>query len=734
MCPKEGVVYDIWQSERDMLISFVNWFRKKKFNAVCHYNGRNFDMTYIINRINKVVEDGWGARLSPIDKVIWQEWNQTYRVPGVVQFDYQELYLKFIYGDVESKKLDHIAMIELGEGKKPAVYPFHCMDRDMKVTDQKLWLDMLVYLSQDVMLLTRLENKLKYIQLASATTTGGLAIPEAIYSTIPYIDGAIAVNILKAGMIPPSYKKWDSPYHDGKYVGALTLAPVPGRKGWSVVHDAASMYPSSMRQVGISPETKAFKIVGSLEHAMYYAEMCRPSYKKEIPDTQIEIQLASGKIVPTTIKKLRLLCRGEDGVQRYTIGGNGTFYDCSKPGVIPTVLTGWFEERKGYKRKMGELKDKGKAEGNPDKYKDQIEWYDILQFAAKIRLNSVYGACGSPHSGYYDIDNALATTLTAQAVLKASMKFSQEWKNLKQGKAKGEVDQFYITSEEYPECINYGDTDSVFVDVDDLVMTHPKEQRPKVASKLGTELEEYMKEEFPAWSRDYLNSPRSNVMFFEKENVSDTSIFIKAKKYVMHLTEADGYECDKLKIKGLEIVQATTPYKAKSMLKNILQKIVDGDYVEVMETLRTARSDFMQWTVADIAKPSGIRGIDKWNDTPFPPIQGKKHDPSQIKWIERCPWHVKAALIYNYMTSHMPGKYNPIVNDMKMKVVYIKDNQWKFSTIAFEEDFPTEIGLEPDYETQFEKVILSMPTRFFNVLKWPMPCLKSKDLMSIFSA
>lgn len=730
--PKPDLVYEICNTERDMFIRFVTWWRKKKFNAVCHYNGLGFDMPYLINRMNMVVGDDFGSRLSPINKAIYQEWNKTYRIPGIVQFDYMELYLKFIQGDVESRKLDHIAMIQLGEGKRPSVFPSHCMSRDTRITDRAKWLDMLVYLAQDVMLLPRLENKLKYIKLASATVAGGLSTPESIYSTIPYIDGAIAVSILKSGMIPPSYKKWDSPHNEGKYIGALTLSPKPGRKGWCVTNDAASMYPSSMRQIGISPETKAFKILGPIEYAMQQAEYCRPSYNKPIPNTEVDIQLASGKIIRTTIPKIRSLCRTESGEMKYTIAGNGTFYDCTKPGVIPTVLSVWFDERKGYKRKMSELKEKGKKEGNPDKYKDEIDWYDILQLAAKIRLNSVYGACGSPHSGYYDIDNALATTLTAQCVLRAAMKFSQQWKNTKLLLPEGEIDQFLITSENYPECIIYGDTDSVFVDVDDLVEKSMASDKSKEASRLGDDLASYMKSRFPDWSKNYLNSPRSNVIVFEKENVSSTSIFVKAKKYVMNLTESDGYECDKLKIKGLEIVQATTPYNAKPVLKDILKKIVDGDYGLVVETLRKVRSDFMKWPVSDIAKPSSVRGLEKWNATPFQPIQGYTSDVSKVAVVSQCPYHVKAALYYNYLVSHLPEKYNQIVNDTKMKLVYVKENQYGIEVLAFEDNFPSETGISPDFETQFEKVILSMPERLFGVLGWPMPCLKVKDLLSIF--
>jgi DNA polymerase elongation subunit (family B) len=735
----------VYRNEGMMLTDFVKHFRKCGFNAIVGFNSREFDLTYIINRIRIIFGDDtkWATRLSPAGKVIWQKWNNTYRIPGVVQFDYRELYLKFTLGDVEETNLGHIAMIELKETKKPTVYPMHCMNDNGTISDYEKWKAMIEYQVQDVRLVVKLEKKKKYIKLGSSVYTSGLAIPEAIYSTIPYVDGALAVQILKDGQIPPSYKKWDDVDSDGsgetkKYEGALTLDPKPGRKGWMAVFDAKSMYPSSMRAVNISPETKVLSIEGANEYRRKMAEYTRPEFDESlVPDIDISVRTPSGMVFSVNARKLRETVIAK----KWAISGAGVYYRTDIKGVIPRVLEKWFSDRSKFQDMRDAALTKKHNGDNSESVDDDIDWYKTLDSATKIKLNSVYGAVGSKHSGYYDLDNALSTTITAQNVLRAAMFFSQEWMSTMIVKKMKTVPLFEIDRHNYPQCIGYGDTDSIFVDMEPVLELYNQDVTAvlvQMDEKTGL-LAGHLKKRLSAWTVSSLNSNEVNVLRFAKEMVSITSVWLAPKKYAMIVAQDDlgnniyNEKEPKLKIKGIEIVTATTPYYIKPVLKKLLVKIMLNDYSGSVEFLRTNREQFVLMPVKDVAKPSGIRDIKKWDTTSVSVRDTGQVDPKMISVAPRTPWHVKAAVYYNHMVRHLPSEYKQIVDGNKMKIICVKPNRLGISYLAFESEFPTTIGFEPDYDTQFEKVILGMTKRFFSALSWPLPNLRNNDIMSLFA-
>ena len=69
---------------------------------------------------------------------------------------------------------------------------------------------------------------------------------------------------------------------------------------------------------------------------------------------------------------------------------NGVLYRTDKVGVIPEILSVWFDKRVEYKNLM---KKYGK-EGNDEQYK----FYGKRQLVQKIMLNSLYGVLDYHHS------------------------------------------------------------------------------------------------------------------------------------------------------------------------------------------------------------------------------------------------------------------------------------------------------------------------------------------------
>jgi DNA polymerase elongation subunit (family B) len=113
-------------------------------------------------------------------------------------------------------------------------------------------------------------------------------------------------------------------------------------------------------------------------------------------------------------------------------------------GIVPSILNIWFSERVEFKA----LAEKYKNEG--DKVKELF--YDRRQKRQKIFMNSVYGTLGLPIFRFYDKDNAEATTVSGQHVIKMTERFV----NMKY--ADKFADKGEITNDDF---VIYIDTDSV---------------------------------------------------------------------------------------------------------------------------------------------------------------------------------------------------------------------------------------------------------------------------------
>lgn len=81
-------------------------------------------------------------------------------------------------------------------------------------------------------------------------------------------------------------------------------------------------------------------------------------------------------------------------------------------------------------------------------YSDKVKLYDTKQMAAKISLNSAYGACGNRFFKYYSLENASAITITGQIIIQTAKNTTNQYLN-----------SILKTSDE--QYVLYADTDSV---------------------------------------------------------------------------------------------------------------------------------------------------------------------------------------------------------------------------------------------------------------------------------
>ena len=170
----DTITYVKCKSEIELLEKFLNVWKHKTINPdiITGWNIEFFDIPYLVNRIKKLLGTKNANRLSPWGfieerKVEFRgKQNQTYNIAGISTLDYYQLYRKFTFGNQESYKLDYIASIELGE-KKLDFSEYGSLLELYKRNFQKF----IEYNIHDVVLVDKLEDKLKFIELVDRKST-----------------------------------------------------------------------------------------------------------------------------------------------------------------------------------------------------------------------------------------------------------------------------------------------------------------------------------------------------------------------------------------------------------------------------------------------------------------------------------------------------------------------------------------------------------------------------------
>lgn len=106
----------------------------------------------------------------------------------------------------------------------------------------------------------------------------------------------------------------------------------------------------------------------------------------------------------------------------------GIYYRKDKRGVMAEIVSDIYNERKTLKKKgfIADAIAKGRSlEGYPQELIDAVksegetaEYYDSQQLIRKILINSVYGVLGNPFFNFFNVNNAIAVTLSGQDLIK----------------------------------------------------------------------------------------------------------------------------------------------------------------------------------------------------------------------------------------------------------------------------------------------------------------------------
>jgi len=420
-------VVEFYETEYEMLNKFFQKYLEIRPTIISGWNSEFFDIPYLYNRAVRVLGPEVANLLSPISQVIYSEYKKKHTIAGVSSLDYLQLYRQFTFTMQSSYRLDYIGEVEVGMKK----VSYEGTLNDLYDNDLQTFID---YNIRDVKILVELDNKLNFIEIARGIAHLGHIPYEDINMSSRWLEGAILVYLKKLGVVAPNKPRRPKKLGDEKFAGAYVQEPQSGKHDWVYDLDITSMYPSVIRSLNISPETKIGKVEGWNEEQFLKATNKKTYSLNNKEGKEI------GKMTETELKDYF-------DKSNVSVASNGVMYRTDKKGLIPALLEKWFNERVEMRKLVKKYNEQG------DKVKE--EYFDRRQHIQKIVLNSLYGVLGLPVFRFYDLDNAEATTLTGQQLIKFSKRITNHFYNKE-----------LETNEDY---VIYIDTDSIFASAVPLI-------------------------------------------------------------------------------------------------------------------------------------------------------------------------------------------------------------------------------------------------------------------------
>ena len=408
----------LFDREEDLFDAFFTLIEDA--DVLTGWNSEGYDIPYLVNRAKLILGEEAALRFCLLNQMPkprkyerFGKEETTYDLVGRIHLDYLQLYKKYNYESRHSYKLDFIGEMEVGEHKVPYEGTLDQLyNRDFK--------KFIEYNQQDVMLLVKIHQKLRFLELANALAHENTVLLQTVMGSVAMIEMAIYNEAHSRGMVIPSKKKQES---TGQAAGAYVAVPHKGIHEWIAICDLNSLYPSTIRALNMSPET----IVGQLRQTLTNAYLEKKSIelglaksksKKHVDidsdesedsddykfdsktkrvtgpilwenmfgsveytevmnrtDTKIWIDFENGESIELCAYEIYDLIFSEKSL--WGLSANGTIFTFEFEGVIPGLLTRWYSERKDLQKKSKNAKDQ-----------KEYEYYDKRQLVRKILLNS----------------------------------------------------------------------------------------------------------------------------------------------------------------------------------------------------------------------------------------------------------------------------------------------------------------------------------------------------------
>jgi DNA polymerase elongation subunit (family B) len=669
----------LFENEGDMLETFLDLIEDA--DILSGWNSEGYDIPYTVNRVTRVLSKEDTKRFCLFGqypkKREYEKYGKsavTYDLIGRVHLDSLELYRKYTYEERHSYRLDAIGEMEVGETK--TVYE-GTLDQLYNNDFHKF----IVYNRQDVALLNKLDNKLKFIDLANTLAHECTVLLQTTMGAVAVTEQAIINEAHQRGFQVPNRPRRDED-EDTQAAGAYVAYPKEGLQDWVGSLDINSLYPSAIRALNMGPET----IVGQLRPVYtetYVHEQMTLKKKsfaaawegmfgslefesviKKDKATAITIDFENGEEVVMSGAEIYKLIY--DSNQPWMMSANGTIFTYEKEGIIPGLLKRWYAERKEMQAKLKECINASN--------KIEEEYWDKRQLVKKINLNSLYGAILNPGCRFFDKRIGQSTTLTGRQIAKHMASKVNE-----------------IITGEYDhvgKAIIYGDTDSCYFsayrslkkDIDSGAIPWTKETVVQLYDQIGQEVNNT----FAGFMENTFHCPKSRgeVIKAGREIVGSKALFITKKRYAVLYYDKEGKRTDtdgkpgKIKAMGLDLKRSDTPEFIQNFLSDVLEKVLTGANEEqVLEHISKFRTEFKSRPGWEKGSPKRANNITDYE------AKEKRQGKANM------PGHVRASINWNTLKRMYDDKYSmQIVDGMKVIVCKLKENPLGFTSVAYPTD------------------------------------------------
>ena len=691
---KDGDIIVSFSDEYDLLNAFFQKYIEIRPTILTGWNVEFFDVNYLYNRAVQVVGQDIANVMSPIGQVQWSDFSKRYKIAGVSVLDYLALYKTFTFSQQSSYRLDYIGEVEVGETK----VAYEGTLNDLYENELEKFVE---YNLQDVKLIKKLDDKLDFIEIARGLAHLGHCTYEDVFMSSRYLEGAILTYLKKKSIVAPNKPPRPDKLRSDKFTGAYVQDPIKGKHDWVYDLDITSMYPSCIMSLNISPETKMGKIEGWSPE-----EFLKKDNKKTYSITNNEKVIS--RLSETELKKFL------EG-KKLSVATNGVMYRSDKDGLLPALLRKWFDERVEYRK----LAKKFFEEGD----KEKSDYFERRQYLQKVVLNSLYGVLGLAVFRFYDLDNAEATTLTGQSLIKFTKKIANSYYNKELNDTEN-------------HCI-YIDTDSVFYSATPLVKKRfpevditNEDTMSKSILEIASEVQTYLNQGYNYFAKKFCNLDKHR-FDIKQEVIAKSGIFVTKKRYGLKIINDNGKKVDKMMVKGLDTVRSSFPTAMKEMLSKLLEDMMmNVPQKELDKFILNFKDSMKLMDFKKISIPTSVKGITKYSMKGGALFQGFKLG---------TPIHVKSALYYNdFLKYHkIPARYSEIFNGEKIRWVYLKQNPLNLDTIAYKghEDPPQILNFIRKYinpEKLYKQVLHKKIMMLYEALGWDEPTDSSKTLERFF--
>lgn len=704
-------------SEKELLEIFLDII--DDVDILSGWNSEGFDIPYIYNRIIQVLGKEetrrlclWGKFPKKREYENFGKENITYDLVGRVHMDYLQLYRKNTYHEMHSYRLDFVGEYEVGEKK------IH-YEGSLDALYNNDFAKFIEYNRQDVMLLVKIDNKNKFIDLSNNLAHENCVLLQTTMGAVGLIDQAIVNEAHDLGLVVPNRNRDDKRDTDHRtddnlnkdedeeteitgVAGAYVADPKQGIHKWIGGVDINSLYPSAIRALNMSTETLVGQILSDSTEKLIAKRMRVEKMKfadswaglfgtleytqvmnKELAPLTIEFKDGS----KTTASANEIYDLIFNSGKNFTISANGTIFSIDSLGIIPGLLSRWYSERKDLQKEFGKYRDLVSSETDPVKkleYSKLRDFYDQRQLIKKILLNSLYGAIGNPGSRFFDPRIAQSVTLSGRTIVKHMQSKINE-----------------IITGEYNHtgaaCI-YGDTDSgyfssypIMKDLEEFKdFDWTKENVTTLYDKIG----DMTNESFPDFMKSAFNCPLQNgkIIKAARELCASNGLFIKKKRYAVLIYDKDGKRKDvdgkhgEIKAMGLDLKRSDTPKPIQDFLSDIIIDVLtDKTTVDILNKIKEFRKEFNSWEPWKKGSPKRANKITHYENI----LHNKElfDINSEKKKSTTIPGHVLASINWNRLKKIYGDHYSmPIQDGFKVIVCKLKTNPSGLTSVAYPVD------------------------------------------------